>query len=132
MGRGCPRLAPNDGEAQPRQHGIDRGPPDQIRAVESRGGTGGGGVGRRGWGKVRRGKVEEGWREVGWDEGDAFRAGGDDIDALAAVVGKGGAKGEGAIPVRGPSVAVVGTGEGKTELAGGVKGVGVEIVWEMV
>ena len=41
---------------------------------------------------------------------------------MAAVVGKGGAKGEGAIPVRGPSVAVVGTGEGKTELAGGVNG----------
>jgi hypothetical protein len=36
----------------------------------------------------------------------------DDIDALAAVVGKGWAKGESAIPVRGPSVAVVGTGEG--------------------
>ena len=35
-------------------------PPDQIRAVESRGGTGGRGVGGRGWGKVRRGKVEEG------------------------------------------------------------------------
>ncbi len=49
-----------------------------------------------------------------------------------AVVGKGGAKGEGAIPVRGPSVAVVGTEEGKTELAGGVMGMGGEIVWEMV
>ena len=35
-------------------------PPDQVRAVESRGGTGGRGVGGRGWGKVRRGKVEEG------------------------------------------------------------------------
>ena len=70
---------------------------------------------------------------MGEGKGDAFRAGGYDIDALAAVVGKGGAKGEGAIPVRGPSVAVVGTtGEGKTELAGGVKGVGGEIVWEMV
>jgi hypothetical protein len=51
---------------------------------------------------------------------------------LAAVVGKGWAKGESAIPVRDPSVAVVGTGEGKTELAGGVKGVGGEVVWEMV
>jgi hypothetical protein len=58
--------------------------------------------------------------------------GGYDIDALAAVVGKGGAKGESAIPVRGPSIAVVGTGEAKAELAGGVKGVGGEIVWEMV
>ncbi len=63
--------------------------------------------------------------------GDAFRAGGDDIDALTAVVGKSWAKGESAIPVRGPSVAVVGTGECKTELAGGVKGVGGN-VWETV
>jgi hypothetical protein len=69
---------------------------------------------------------------VGEGKGDAFRAGGYDIDTLAAVVGKGGAKGEGAIPVRVPSVAVVGTGESKTDLAGGVKGVGGEIVWEMV
>ena len=66
---------------------------------------------------------------MGESKGDAFRVGGDDIDALEAVVGKGGAKGESAIPVRGPSV---GTGEGKTELAGGVKGVGGEVVWEMV
>ena len=51
---------------------------------------------------------------------------------MTAVVDKGWAKGKSAIPVRGPSVAVVGTGEGKTELAGGVKGVGGEIVWEMV
>ncbi len=42
-------------------------PPDQVRAVESRGGTGGRGIGDRGWGKVRRGKVEEGrgkWARV--------------------------------------------------------------------
>ncbi len=51
---------------------------------------------------------------------------------MAAVVGKGWAKGEGAIPVRGPSVAMIGTGEGKTELAGGVKGVGGKVVWEIV
>ncbi len=69
---------------------------------------------------------------MGQGEGDAFRAGGDDIDALVAVVGKGGAKGERAIPVRGPSVAVVGTGEAKAELAGGVNGVGGEVVWETV
>ena len=66
---------------------------------------------------------------MGEDEGDAFRAGGDDIHTLAAVVGKGWAEGESAIPVRGPSVAVVETVEGKTELAGGVKGVGGEVVW---
>jgi hypothetical protein len=53
---------------------------------------------------------------VGEGESDAFRAGGDDIDALAAVVGKGWAKGKSAIPVSGPSVALFGTGEGKTEL----------------
>ena len=51
---------------------------------------------------------------------------------MTAVVGKGWAKDKGAIPVRGPSVAVVGTGKGKTELAGGVKGVGREVAWEMV
>ncbi len=46
-------------------------------------------------------------------------------------MGKGGVKGESAIPVRGPSVTVVGTGEGKAKLAGGVNGVGGEVVWEM-
>ena len=108
-----------------------KNPADQIRAVESRGGTGGRGVGVQEWGKVGRGKVKiKGSREVGYGEGYAFRARGDDIQTLAAVVGKGWAKGESAIPVRGPSVAVVGTGEGKTELA--VKGVGGEIVWETV
>ena len=69
---------------------------------------------------------------MGYGEGYAFRARGDDIQTLAAVVGKGWAKDKGAIPVRGPSVAVVGTGEGKTELAGGVKGVGREVVGETV
>ncbi len=33
-------------------------PPDQIRAVESRGGAGGRGVGGRRWGKVRLGEVK--------------------------------------------------------------------------
>jgi hypothetical protein len=51
---------------------------------------------------------------------------------LAAVMGEGGAKGESAIPVRGPSVAMVGTGEGKAELTGGMNGVGGEVVWETV
>ena len=49
---------------------------------------------------------------MGEGEGGALRAGGDDIDALAAVVGKGWAKDEGAIPVRGPSFAVVRVGGG--------------------
>ncbi len=61
-----------------------------------------------------------------------FRTGGDDIDPLAAVVGKGWAKDIGAIPVRGPSVAVFGTGEGKTELARSVERVGGEVIRETV
>ncbi len=52
---------------------------------------------------------------MGEGEGDAFRAGGDDIHTLTAVVGKGWSKGK---------IAVVGTGEGKTELAGGGEGGG--------
>ncbi len=43
---------------------------------------------------------------------------------MAAVVGKGCAKGESPIPVRGPSIAVVGTGEDKIELAEGGEGSG--------
>ena len=65
-------------------------------------------------------------------ESDALRAGGNDIDPLAAVVGKGWAKDKGAIPVRGPSVAVFGTGEGKTELAKRVERVGGEVIRETV
>jgi hypothetical protein len=66
-------------------------------------------------------------------EGDAFWAGGNAIDPLAAVVGKGWAKGKSAIPVRSPSVfAVFGTGEGKTELARRVDKVGGEVIWETV
>ena len=69
---------------------------------------------------------------MGKGEGDALGAGRDNVHAVTAVVGKGWAKGEGAIPVRGPSVAVVGSVKGKTELAGGVKGVGGEVVGETV
>ena len=65
-------------------------------------------------------------------EGDAGRAVGDNIDTLTAVVGKGWAKGESAIPVRGPSVAVFGAGEGKTELARRVDRVGGEVIRETV
>jgi hypothetical protein len=90
-----------------------------MRAVESRVGTGGRWVGARGWGKLRLGEGEEGQREVCEGKDNAFGAGGNNIYTLAAVVGKGWAKGKGAIPVRGPSVAVFGTGEGKTKLARG-------------
>ena len=39
---------------------VNESPPDQIRAVESRGRTGGRGVGVQGWWKVGRGKVKKG------------------------------------------------------------------------
>ena len=71
-------------------------------------GVGGGGRSdaakwKRGRGKCARVKVMRVERAVG-----------DNIVTLAAVVGKGWAKGESAIPVWGPSVAVVGTVKGKT------------------
>ncbi len=57
-------------------------------------------------------------------------AGSNNINKLAAVVGKG--KVKSAIPVRGPSVLVFGTREGKAKLARGVNRVGREVVWETV
>ena len=56
---------------------------------------------------------------MGKGEGDACGAGGDDIDAVTTVVGEGGAKVEGSVPVRVPREAVVGAIERKTKLAGG-------------
>ena len=61
-------------------------------------------------------------------EGDAFGAGGDYIHTVTTVVGKGGAKIVGAVPVRVPRETVVGAVEGKTKLAGGMNGVGGEVV----
>ncbi len=58
---------------------VVKNPPDQVRAVESRGGTGGGGVRGRNWWKGELGKVKQGQREVGKGESDAFEAGCDDI-----------------------------------------------------
>jgi hypothetical protein len=72
--------------------------------------------------------VEEGEWEVGKGEGDACGAGGDDIDAVTTVVGEGGAKVEGSVPVRVPRETVVGAIERKTKLAGGMNGVGGEVV----
>ena len=69
---------------------------------------------------------------MGKGEGDAFGAGGDDINTVTAVVGKGGAKIVGAVPVRVPRKTVVGAVEGKTKLAGGIYGVGGEVVRETV
>ncbi len=111
---------------------VVENPPDQVRAVESRGGTGGGGVRGRNWWKGGLGKVKQGQREVGKDESDAFGAGCDDIHTLTTVVVKGGAESKSAIPVRDPSVAVVRVGESKAELARGVNRVGGEVVWEAV
>ena len=65
---------------------------------------------------------------MGKGEGDACGAGGDDIDAVTTVVGEGGAKIEGTVPVRVPRETLVGAVERKTKLAGGMKGVGGEVV----
>ena len=51
---------------------------------------------------------------MGKGEGDALGAGRDDIDAVTAVVGKGGAKIVGAVPVRVPRKTVVGAVERET------------------
>ncbi len=59
---------------------------------------------------------------MGTGEGDAFGADGDDIDSVTVVVGEGGAKIVGAVPVRVPRKTVVGAVKGKTKLAGGMKG----------
>ncbi len=45
---------------------------------------------------------------MGQGEGDAFSAGGEDVDAVAAVVGEGGAKIVDSVPVRVPRKTVVG------------------------
>ncbi len=52
--------------------------------------------------------MEEWEGKVGKGEGDAFGAGGDDIDSVTAVVGEVGAKIVGAVPVRVPRKTVVG------------------------
>ena len=69
---------------------------------------------------------------MGKGEGDACGAGGDDIDAVTTVVGEGGAKVEGSVPVRVPRETVVGAIESKTKLAGGMNGVGGEVVGKTV
>ncbi len=59
---------------------------------------------------------------MGKGEGDAFGAGGEDVDAVAAVVGEGRAKVVGSVPVRVPRKTVVGAVKRETKLAGGMKG----------
>jgi hypothetical protein len=76
--------------------------------------------------------VEEWEGKVGKGEGDAFGAGGDDIDSVTAVVGEVGAKIVGAVPVRVPRKTVVGAVKWKTKLAGGMKGVGGEVIRKTV
>ncbi len=72
--------------------------------------------------------MEEWEWEVGKGEGDAFGAGGDNIDAVTAVVVEGGAKIVCTVPVRVPRKTVVGAIKGKTKLAGGMKGMGDEVI----
>ncbi len=76
--------------------------------------------------------MEEWEGEVGKGEGDAFGAGGDNIDSVTAVVGEGGAKIVGAVPVGVPRKTVVGAVKRKTKLAGGMKGMGGEVIRKTV
>ncbi len=69
---------------------------------------------------------------MGKSEGDAFGAGGDDVNAVTAVVGEGGAKIVGAVPVEVPRKTVVGAVKRKTKLAGGMKGVSGEVIRKTV
>ncbi len=69
---------------------------------------------------------------MGKGEGDAFGAGGDNVNVVTAVVGEGGAKIVGAVPVRVRRKTVVGAVKRKTKLAGGMKGVGGEVVGQAV
>ena len=73
-----------------------------IKSVPSRVGEGRFEVGDVGSGGGRSDSAK--WKkwEVGKGEGDACGAGGDDIDAVTTVVGEGGAKIEGSVPVRVP------------------------------
>ncbi len=61
-------------------------------------------------------------------EGDAFKACGDNINAVTTVVGEGRAKVVGTVSVWIPRETVVGAVESKTELTGGMDGVGGEVV----
>ena len=65
---------------------------------------------------------------MGKGKDDAFGAGGDNIDAVTAVVVEGGAKIVGAIPVRVPRKTVVRAIKRKAKLAGGMKGMGGEVI----
>ena len=59
-------------------------------------------------------------------------AGGDNVHAVAAIVGDGRAKVVSAVPVGIPREAVVGTVERQTELAGGMEWVGGKVIREAV
>ena len=69
---------------------------------------------------------------MGKGEGDAFGAGGEDVDAVAAVVGEGRAKVVGSVPVRVPRKTVVGAAKREAKLAGGMKGVSGEVIRKTV
>ncbi len=65
---------------------------------------------------------------MGKGEGGTFGAGGDNVDAVTAVVGEGGAQIVGAVPVGVPRKTVVGAVKRQTKLTGGMNGVGGEVV----
>ncbi len=58
--------------------------------------------------------------------------GGENVDAVTAVVGEGRAKIVGAVPVRVPKKTVVGTVKRETKLAGGMNGVSGKVVRKTV
>jgi hypothetical protein len=94
--------------------GVVEDPPDQVRAVECGGGTGGWWVGDRKWGKIRRGEVKEWEGKVCKGEGDAFKTCGDNINSVTTVVSEGRAKVVGTVSVWIPRETVVGAVESKT------------------
>ncbi len=65
-------------------------------------------------------------------EGDAFKAGRDNIDSVTTVVSEGRAKVVSTVPVWIPRETVVGAVKGKTKLAGVVERVSGEVVGKMV
>ncbi len=65
-------------------------------------------------------------------EGDAFKAGRDNIDTVTTVVDEGRAKVVSAVPMWIPREMVVGAVKGKTKLTGGVERVDGEVVGKMV
>ncbi len=68
------------------------------------------GVGEKGWGEVRSGKLKVGESKLCKCKRGAFRAGGDNVNAVVAVVCEGMAKDKDAVPLR---VLTRGGGQGR-------------------